>query len=101
MMIFMGLDGSPTKFAMDVASGLNQINRMTLKRYSTVEIKKIEGGLEMIAKKLRATVVESGDYNALKDKGLRSQRVQGALQTIRSHLKEIEKQNTKQKLKFR
>ncbi|MCB0326837.1 MAG: hypothetical protein KDD52_04375 [Bdellovibrionales bacterium] len=94
----MALDGSPKKFAMDVASGLYHINRITLKRYSEQEVRKIASGLEMVAKKLRATAVESGDYMALKDKGLKSQRVQGALQTIRAYLREIEKQAKKPRL---
>jgi hypothetical protein len=33
-------------------------------------------------------VVESGDYAALKDKGIKMQRLNGALQAIRAYAKE-------------
>ena len=84
----MGLDGSPKKFATDVAKGLFHINRSTLKRYSLPEIRKIMSGLQEVAKDIRREVVESGDYEALKSKGMRGQRVQGAMRAIQAYFKE-------------
>ncbi len=87
----MALDGSPKKFALDVAGGLAFINLNTLKRYTPVEVKKILEGLELVSKELRSTAIESGDIEGLKQKGLRSQRVHGAIRTINTYLKELEK----------
>jgi hypothetical protein len=84
----MGLDGSPKKFAEDVASGLISINRATLKRYTPVEIQKIMSGLMTVGKELRTLVVDSGDFNGLKDKGMKNQRINGAMHAIRAYAKE-------------
>jgi len=84
----MGLDGSPKKFAEDVATGLISVNRMMLKRYTPVEVQKMAVGLQTVQKGLRTEAVDSGDFQALKDKGMRMQRVNSALMAIRSYVKE-------------
>jgi hypothetical protein len=84
----MGLDGSPKKFAEDVASGLISINRLSLKRYTPVEIQKIMVGVVQLSKEVRTQVVDTGDFNALKEKGMKTQRLNGAMMTIRAYAKE-------------
>ena len=84
----MPLDGSPKKFAEDVAAGLTSVNRMTLKRYTPVEIQKIGMGLTTVQKELRTQAVDSGDFQALKEKGMKMQRVNGALMAVRGYVKE-------------
>lgn len=84
----MPLDGSPKKFALDVASGLTNINRIMLKRYLQPDLQKMLTGLVTVEKELRTQVVDSGDFNAMKDKGLKMGRVGGAVRTIRQYAKE-------------
>ncbi len=84
----MPLDGSPKKFAMDVAVGLVFINRATLKRFTPVEIQKIMTGIQGVMKELRTQAVEAGDFQALKDKGLKTQRLNGATLAIRMYAKD-------------
>lgn len=85
------MDGSPKKYATDVAAGLHSINRSTLKRFTPQEVKKLEGGLQIVLKELRNLVVDSGDFQALKDKGMKTQRVMGALQVIATYFREQKK----------
>lgn len=84
----MGLDGSPKKFAHDVALGLISINRSTLKRFSQPEIRKIISGLQTVAKEVRTEAVDSGNYQSLKMKGMKTQRLNGAIRVIRAYAKE-------------
>lgn len=84
----MVLDGSPKKYAEDVAGGLQNVNRATLKRFTPVEIQKILVGLETVVKEIRSTPVDSGDYDGLKQKGMKMQRVNGAMMVIRTWMKE-------------
>ncbi len=84
----MGLDTSPKKFAQDVAAGLVSINRATLKRYSLPEIRKMIEGLQTVAKEIRSEAIDSGDYAALKEKGMKSQKLNGAMLVIRAYAKE-------------
>jgi hypothetical protein len=84
----MALDGSPKKFAEDVATGLFNLNRSTLKRYTYAEIQKIVVGLQTVQKELRTLVVESADYQGLKDKGLKTQRINSALMAVRTYIKD-------------
>ncbi len=84
----MPLDGSPKKFAQDVASGLVTVNRMMLKRYTPMDIQKMLQGLDGFAKEVRTQAVDTGDHEALKEKGMKSQRLNGALLVIRQYIKE-------------
>ncbi|MFH1016568.1 MAG: hypothetical protein V1798_00120 [Pseudomonadota bacterium] len=84
----MPLDGNPKKFAMDVAVGLVYVNQSTLKRFSQPEIQKISTGIQTVQKELRTQNVEAGDYQALKDKGLKLQRLNGAMMAIRMYARD-------------
>jgi hypothetical protein len=84
----MPLDSSPKKFALDVASGLTNVNRTMLKRYTAVEIQKMTVGLQTVLKELRTQKVEAGDFQALKDKGMKMQKVNGAMRAIQIYIKD-------------
>lgn len=84
----MVLDGSPKKYAEDVAEGLHIVNRATLKKFTPVEIQKILVGLDSVAKEIRSTPVDSGDYDGLKQKGMKMQRINSAMMVIRTWMKE-------------
>jgi hypothetical protein len=84
----MSLDASPKKFGEDVAEGLQIISRATLKKYTPADIQKILGGLEVVAREIRSTAVDSGDYEGLKLKGMKTQRVNSAMLVIRTFQKE-------------
>ena len=84
----MTLDASPKKFAEDVADGLQIVSRATLKKYTPMEIQKIAGGLDVVLREIRSAAVEAGDYEGLKTKGMKMQRVNGALLVIRTFQKE-------------
>jgi hypothetical protein len=73
---------------MDVAVGLVSINRTTLKRFSPVDIQKISIGIQTVLKEIRTQAVDAGDFQALKEKGLKSQRLNGAMMAIRTYAKE-------------
>jgi hypothetical protein len=89
----MPLDGSPKKLAEDIASGLMSMNRNVLKRFTMPEIQKILVGIETVSKEIRSHAVDSGDFDGLKEKGLKSQRLNSALLVIRTHIKEVNQQN--------
>ncbi|HLG21013.1 MAG TPA: hypothetical protein VI895_14520 [Bdellovibrionota bacterium] len=84
----MPLDGSPKKFAQDIAAGLISLNRIMLKRYTPPDIKQMITGLINIQKELRTEAVPAGDFQALKDKGMKMQRVNSAMMAIRGYTKE-------------
>jgi hypothetical protein len=84
----MALDSSPKKFAEDVAAGLQIISRATLKKYNPVEVQKIMTGLETVSRDIRSNPIESGDYEGLKQKGMKMQRIQNAMLVIRTWMKE-------------
>jgi hypothetical protein len=84
----MSLDTSPKKFAEDVSSGLQIISRATLKKYSPMEIQKIVGGLDVVLREIRSKAIEAGDYEGLKEKGTKMQRIQSALLVIRTFQKD-------------
>ncbi len=84
----MTLDASPKKFAEDVAEGLQIISRATLKRFTPPEIQKILTGLETVLKEIRSAPVDSGDYEGLKMKGMKSQRLNSAMLVIRTWIKD-------------
>ena len=84
----MPLDGSPKKFAEDIAAGLHSINRATLKRFTPVEIQKIAAGIQTVHKELRTIVVEAGDFQGRKDKGMKMQRLNGAMHALRAYAKD-------------
>jgi hypothetical protein len=84
----MTLDASPKKFAEDVAAGLQIISRATLKKFTPMEIQKIAGGLDVVLREIRSAPVDAGDYEGLKAKGMKMQRVNGALLVIRTYLKD-------------
>ena len=84
----MPLDGSPKKLAEDVADGLVNINRLTLKRYTPVEIQKIMASLVLVSKEIRTAIVDSGDFQGLKEKGMKTGRVSQAMMAIRHYAKE-------------
>ena len=84
----MGMEGSPKKYAQDVATGLHSLNRSTLKRFSVPEVKKIESGIQVVLKELRSLAIESGDIQGLKTKGMKMQRLSGALRVIQQFYKD-------------
>ena len=84
----MALDCSPKKFAEDVAGGFQMLNRTTLKKYSPDEVYKIMSGLDVVAREIRSTPVETGDYDGLKAKSMKMQKINGALMVIRTWIKE-------------
>ncbi len=84
----MGFDGSPKKYAQDIANGLHNFTRATLKRYTFPELKKIMGGLQVVAKEIRSQAIPSGDYDGLKQKGMKTQRINSAMMVLRAWARE-------------
>jgi hypothetical protein len=84
----MTLDASPKKFAEDVAEGLQIVSRPMLKKYTPADIAKILGGLDIVAREIRSVAVEAGDYEGLKVKGMKMQRINSASLVIRTFMKD-------------
>lgn len=84
----MALDGSPKKYAADIAAGLHHINQASLKKFTVDEIQKIQVGLQTVLQELRTEIVDSKDFQAAKDKGMKLGRINGAMRAIQMYLKE-------------
>ena len=80
----MPIEGSPKKYAEDISNGLVLVNKAVFKKYSPQDLKIIFVNLRTVLRDIRATFVETSNFDAIKEKNVRMQRINNAI-TVLSH----------------
>lgn len=81
------MEGSPKKWAEDVAGGLVSLNAVAMKRVVPSDIKLMWVNLQMVLKEIRSSAVAEGDHDALKAKSMKMGRINQAMMVINAFAK--------------
>lgn len=81
----MPITGNPKKMAHDVAQGYNQFTQPTLRQYSPEELKVLVFNLNFVLRELRGKQIPLEDSDALKDRNLKIQRINHAINMIQNY----------------
>lgn len=85
----MPLEGSPKKFAEDVALGLIILNKAVFKKYSPPDFKVMMNALQNHLRDVRAEFVDQNDFDAIKKKNYRMQKLNQAMMMISTYCKTL------------
>jgi hypothetical protein len=83
----MAIEGSPKKFATDIAAGLVTLNKAVLRKYTPQDLKLIHSNLNVVLREVRAEFVEQSNFDAIKDKNIRMQRLNQAMMILSNYCK--------------
>jgi hypothetical protein len=83
----MPIEGNPKKMAEDVSNGLISFNKAVLKKYTPVDLKVIHSNLQVVLREVRAQFVELTNFDAVKEKNIRMQRLNQAIMMLSNYCK--------------
>jgi hypothetical protein len=83
----MPIECNPKKMAEDVSHGLISFNKAVLKKYTPVDLKVIHSNLQVVLREVRAQFVELTNFEAVKEKNIRMQRLNQAIMMLSNYCK--------------
>lgn len=83
----MAIDGNPKKMAEDISNGLISLNKAVLKKYTPADLKMISNNLTTVQREIRSSFVDQNDFDGVKLKNQRMQRINQALLVLRNYCK--------------
>ena len=83
----MPIEGNPKKYAEDISYGLVSLNKAVFKKYTPQDLKIILSNLQVVLRDVRAQFVEQANFDAVKEKNIRMQRINQAIMILSSYCK--------------
>lgn len=77
--------GNPKKLAHDVAQGYQQLTAANLRAYPGGELQALFFNLQLVLREIRGFPIPLVNKEALKEKNVKIQRLNQAIQTVRSY----------------